>query len=285
MAEHGVGVETGSRLRAPGKRAMLRSFNQIHGYGIHASDGEIGSLADLYFDDQSTLIRYFVVDTGRWLPGKQVLLAPAAIGGIDVERGEVVTGLTRGQVENSPSIENDKPVSRQQEMALHAHYGWQPYWTAPPMAGALAPYWGPAAPGASTRPEDARIADEMAAREREHADPHLRSAREVEGYYVAAADGDIGHVEDFLIDDRDWSIQLIAVDTRNWLPGRIVVISPAWLRGIDWKEQRILVDLTRQQIEDSPNYDTTAGADQGYLERLAAHYGRPWHREGPTTRM
>jgi hypothetical protein len=83
---------------------MLRSFNHLRGHRIHASDGEIGSLRDLYFDDQSTLLRYFVVDTGMWLPGRRVLLAPAAIGGIDAERGEIVTGLTRRQVEESPPV-------------------------------------------------------------------------------------------------------------------------------------------------------------------------------------
>lgn len=264
---------------------MLRSFNHIRGYAIHASDGEIGSLQDLYFDDQSSLIRYFVVDAGTWLSAKRVLLAPPAVGGIDTEREEIVTGLTRQQVEDSPPIDTEKPVSRQQEVELHTHYGWQPYWTVPPLVGTLGPYWGDVMP-ATTYPAPGRasVAEEVAAREREHADPHLRSAREVEGYHVAATDGEIGHVEDFLIDDQDWAIHLLVINTRNWLPGRKVVISPAWLHGVDWSEERIHVDLTRQQIKDSPEYDPAMIPDQGYLERLAAHYGRPWHREGPTTR-
>ena len=263
---------------------MQRSFNHIRGYAIQASDGEIGSLRDFYFDDQSTMIRYFVVDTGTWLPGRRVLLAPAAVGGIDADRSALVTGLTRQQVEDSPPVETEKPVSRQQELELHTYYGWQPYWTVPPLAGSLAPYWGPAMPGtAYPRPGEARVAEKVAARE--HSDPHLRSAREVEGYHVAATDGEIGHVEDFLIDDRDWAIHLLGIDTRNWLPGRKVVISPAWLHGIDWSRERIHVDLTRQQIKDSPEYDTAMIPDESYLEQLAAHYGRPWHREGPTTQM
>jgi hypothetical protein len=263
---------------------MLRSFNHLRGHGIHASDGEIGSLRDLYFDDQSTSIRYFVVDTGTWLPGRRVLLAPAAIGGIDTERGEIVTGLTRRQVEESPPVDSERPVSRQHEMDLHTYYGWQPYWAVPPMAGSLAPFWGPAMPGTEYPPAgEARVAEEVAAREREHADPHLRSAREVEGYHVAATDGEIGHVEDFLIGDDDWAIHLLGIDTGNWLPGRKVVISPAWLRDIDWSGQRIVVDLTRQQIKDSPGYDPASIPDEGYLERLDAHYGRPLHRERSTS--
>jgi hypothetical protein len=157
-----------------------------------------------------------------------------------------VTGLTRRQVGDSPSVETEKPVSRQQEMDLHTYYGWQPYWTVPPMVGTLAPFWGPAMPATAYPPSgESRVAEEVAAREREHSDSDLRSAREVEGYHVAASDGEIGRVEDFLLDDRDWAIRLLAIDTGNWLPGRKVVISPAWLRAIDWSDQRILVDLTR----------------------------------------
>jgi sporulation protein YlmC with PRC-barrel domain len=256
---------------------MLHSFDQLRGYAIHASDGEIGSLRDVYFDDQSTLIRYFVVDTGTWLPGNRVLLVPAVVGGVDVERGEIVTGLTRQQVEDSPPVDTEQPVFRQQELSLHTYYGWEPYWTVPPLAGSLAPYWGAAVPaGTHVRPGEERVAEEAAAREREERDPHLRSAREVEGYHVAASDGEIGHVEDFFIDDRDWAIQLLGIDTRNWLPGRKVVISPGWLRGIDWAGRRIEVDLTRQQIKDSPGYDPTLVPEESYLERLAAYYGQPW---------
>jgi hypothetical protein len=256
---------------------MLHSLNAIRGYAIHASDGEIGSLRDVYFDDQSTLVRYFVVDTGTWLPGKRVLLVPAVVGGVDAERGEIVTGLTAQQVEDSPPVETEKPVSRQQELALHTYYGWQPYWAASPLAGSLAPYWGAAMPAtAHVRPGQEPVAEEVAAREREQRDPHLRSAREVEGYHVAATDGEIGHVEDFFIDDRDWAIQLLGIDTRNWLPGRKVVISPRWLHGIDWAGGKVQVDLTRQQIKDSPEYDPALAPEESYLERLAAHYRQPW---------
>ena len=250
---------------------MLHSFDRIRGYPIHASDGEIGSLHDLYFDDQSTAIRYLVVDTGRWLPGRLVLLAPAAVGGVDSARQEVITGLTRQQVKDSPDVATDRPVSRQQELTLHAYDGWDPYWSAPPLEDTLAPYWGAAIPAVT--PADDRLAEEIAARERAHSDPHLHSAREVEGYHVAATDGEIGHVEDFLIDDRTWAIDLLGIDTRNWLPGRKVVISPGWLRGVDWPNRQIVVDLSRDQIKSSPDYDPAMTVDESYLERLRAHYG------------
>jgi hypothetical protein len=250
---------------------MLHSFNHIRGHAIHASDGEIGSLHDLYFDDQSTAIRYLVVDTGRWLPGRLVLLAPAAVGGVDTTRRGIVTALTRQQVKDSPDVLTDQPVSRQEELAIHAYYGWDPYWMAPPAAGMLTPYWGAMPPVASPRAD--RLAEEIAARERAQSDPHLRSAREVEGYHVAATDGAIGHVEDFLIDDRTWAIDLLGIDTRNWLPGRKVLISPGWLRAVDWPNRQIEVDLSREQIKASPEYDPAMTVDEGYLEQLRAHYG------------
>jgi uncharacterized protein YrrD len=251
---------------------MLHSFNHIRGHTIQASDGEIGSLHDLYFDDQSTAIRYLVVDTGSWLPGRRVLLAPAAVGGVDTARQGIVTGLTRQQVEDSPDVITDKPVSRQEEMSLHTYYGWDPYWSVPPLGATLAPYWGAVIPPVRSPGED-RVAEEIAARERAQADPHLHSAGEVEGYHVAATDGEIGHVEDFLIDDRTWAINLLGIDTRNWLPGRKVVISPGWLRGVDWPNRQVEVDLTREQIESSPEYDPAMTVDESYLEQLHAHYG------------
>jgi uncharacterized protein YrrD len=253
---------------------MLRSFNHIRGYAIHAGDGEIGSLHDLYFDDHSSAIRYLVVDTGHWLPGRRVLLAPAAVGGLDVSQEEIITGLTRQQVKDSPGIATDQPVSRQEEMTLHTHYGWAPYWSMPPIVGTLGPYWGSVMPGPVDSAER-RIAEETAARELAHADPHLRSAREVTGYHVAATDGEIGHVEDFLIDDEHWTIDLLGIDTRNWLPGRRVLISPAWLRAVDWANRQVEVDLTREQIKSSPGYDPSMTVDESYLDRLHAHYGMP----------
>jgi PRC-barrel domain len=146
----------------------------------------------------------------------------------------------------------------------------------PPLAGSLAPYWGAAMSAAPASRGENPITEELAARERERSDPHLHSAREVEGYYVAATDGEIGHVEDFFIDDGNWAIRLLGIDTRNWLPGRKVMISPGWLHGIDWGRRRVEVDLTREQIKDSPEYDPALTVDESYLEQLSAHYGRPW---------
>lgn len=254
---------------------MLWNVNDVIGYGIEATDGRIGSVSDFLFDDATSAIRYLVVDTGGWLPGRKVLLVPEAVGEADPVGKLFPVQLTRQQVEDSPDISADQPVSRQQEIRLHGYYGWSPYWGMPETALA-APYWGAAGYGYGAVPPARPAEAEAAARAAEaQGDPHLRSAAEVIGYYIEAEDGDIGHIEDLLVDDASWAIRYIVVDTRNWLPGRKVIISPQWLRWVDWSAQKIGVDLPRERIRNSPEYDQRTTLDRRYEEALHHHYERP----------
>lgn len=239
---------------------MLMNFVDLRGYGLHATDGDIGSVRDVYFDERTSKVRYLVVDTGSWLPGRRVLLAPAALGVIDHAGKAIATGLTRRQVKDSPAAETDQPVSRQHEEELHRHYGWDPYWTGA-MAYGVAPYWGGMGLAAvpPVVPEDP-IEHDLAEREgAERGDPALRSAHEVVGYHVVASDGEIGHVDDLLIDD-DWVIRELVIDTRNWLPGKKVLVGPDRLRSVDWAERHIGLDMTRADVKASPEYDVAASA-------------------------
>ena len=115
----------------------------------------------------------------------------------------------------------------------------------------------------------------------ESADPSLHSARDVIGYYIQAADDDVGHVEDFLVDDRTWAIRYMVVDTRNWLPGRKVVISPGWIKTVSWNDSRVYVDLSRAQVEAAPEYDPNVPMERAHEVRLYEHYRRPkyWDEE------
>lgn len=249
---------------------MLYSFRYLSGFSIRAQDGDIGTVQDLFFDDRSTRVRYIVVDTGRWLPGKQVLLAPAAIGSVDPADEALVTTLTRQQVEDSPGIESERPVSRQEELRLHQHYGWDPYWTSTADPALAAPFWG----GMYAPPIGTSAAPEVAPEEDQDADPNLRSASEVRGYSVAATDGDVGTVDDFLIDDRLWAIGYLVIDTGKWLSSRPVLIRPDWLRGIDWAGRHVTIDLDRERIRTSPPYDRSRSVDEVQERELAGHYGR-----------
>jgi sporulation protein YlmC with PRC-barrel domain len=237
---------------------MLMSFQDLRGYGIHATDGDIGSVRDVYFDEATSAIRYLVVDTGSWLPGRRVLLAPAAAGAVDHAGQAITTALTRRQVEDSPAAETDQPVSRQHEEALYRHYGWDPYWDGA-MAYGVAPYWGgmglaAVPPVVAENPAERDLAEREAAGG-ERGDPRLRIAHEVVGYYVAASDGDIGHVEDLLIEADRWAVRQLVIDTRNWLPGTKVVVGPDRLRSVDWTDRHIVLDMTRAEVKASPEYD------------------------------
>lgn len=254
---------------------MLRSIDKLLGFAFRARDGEAGEVADVIFDDRSWEIRYLVADTGSWLAGRQTLLAPEAAGTPDFDAGELPVSLTREQVENAPDLDTAQPVSRQKLRELHDYYGWSAWWSgywvggpAPGVTG-FAP---PVPPGA----EDVEPEPD----EETQADPHLRSAREVLGYHIEATDGEIGHVEDFLISPDDWSIYYLVVDTRNLLPGRKVLVAPAWVEEIEWDEAEVGVMLTREQVRQSPEYDPDEPVTREYESALYAYYGMPGYWEG-----
>ena len=242
-----------------------------------ARDGTIGHVKDLYFDDQQWNIRYFVVETGGWLLSRKVLISPLAVDVPDWEHKVLPVSLTKEQVKKSPGIDTDKPVSRQHEATLSDHYGWPYYWS-DPVFTALA-FAGPmgAMPSAAAVAADAErtmALDAEAAAGPEHHDPHLRNVNAIIGHHIEARDGEIGHVEDFLIEDRTWEIRYLVIDTGNWLPGKKVVIAPLWISDVSWKGSNVFVDLSRDAIKGSPAYDPKRVVDEEYSGRLHDHYGR-----------
>jgi hypothetical protein len=246
---------------------VLRSTKELRGYTLRATDGDIGQVYEFYFDDLTWVIRYLVVDTGSWLLGRKVLLSPGSLGQPDWETEALPVGLTKEQVEFSPDIRTDEPVSRQMEVDLHTYYGWTPYWR-----GAMPPFGLGAAAAAEMI---AHSPEERDAGKEEKRDPHLRSTREVIGYRIQARDGEIGHVEDLVVDDETWAIRYLVVDTRNWLPGRMVLVAPAWAQQVNWIERKVHVDLGRETIEKSPEFDPSAPVNREYEVQLYDYYGRP----------
>jgi hypothetical protein len=112
------------------------------------------------------------------------------------------------------------------------------------------------------------------------ADAHLHSERDVVGYEIQARDGAIGRVDDFLVDDRAWTIRWLVVDTGKWLPGKHVLVAPEWVEDVAWAERAVRVGLSRAQIEGAPAYGPDKPVEREYEQRLYAHYGRPayWDR-------
>jgi len=116
---------------------------------------------------------------------------------------------------------------------------------------------------------------------RESTDSHLRSSQAVIGYNIDATDGEIGHVEGFVVDDEAWAIRYMEVATRSWWPGKKVLVSPAWIERVSWTDSKVCVGLSREAIKNAPEYDESAPIAREYENRLYFHYGQPpyWLRE------
>ena len=259
---------------------MLRSLNDLENYAIGATDGSIGHVKDFYFDDDSWVIRYLVVDTGSWLSSRKVLISPVAIRHPDWAARLLPVSLSKAQVKSSPDIDTDKPVSRQHEIDYLGYYGYMPYWGGAGMWGeGLYPYT--LQPDfrdfAAQRTEpDGELSAYVRAQQyrHRHDDPHLRSCKAVAGYHVHATDGEIGHVEGLLVDEETWAIRYMIVNTSNWWLGHKVLIAPQWITDVSWAQASVSVDLTRLAVKDSPVYDPSAELDREREIALYDYYGR-----------
>ena len=267
---------------------MLRSTEDIKGYVIAATDGDIGHVRDFYFDDRAWMVRYFVVDTGAWLLSREVLISPMAMGQPDWMQHKLPALLTREQVKNSPAIDTARPVSRQHEVEYFTYYGYPDYWDGAGLwGGELYPGMGTPGPGGpgvpSAEQQEARDAYVRAeqAHQRED-DPHLRSCKEVVGYHLRATDGAIGHVHSLLLDDQSWAIRYIVVNTSNWWLGHQVLIAPQWITDVSWSDSEVSVNLTRDAVQHAPPYDAAAQLDHEQEVGLYEYYGRPGYW-GPQT--
>jgi hypothetical protein len=226
---------------------MLQSLKRIYGDKLGATDGEIGRVKDFYFDDQCWAVRYVVVDTASWLPGRQVLISPHAFGDLS-EAGKVLrVNLTRKQIENSPSIESRQPVSRRYEEEYYRYFGWPFYW----QGGGL---WGMSnfpvlRPMSSPLPSEPSGASD---RTPEQADTHLRSAQDVNGYHLQASDGTTGHVCDFMMDDQSWAIGQLVIKTGHRLSGKEVQMPTGLVDRISYEQSTVFVRATKEAVEHSP---------------------------------
>ncbi len=250
---------------------MLFVVSVLKGFAVAASDGRIGHVNDFLFDDQSWKIRWLVVDTGTWLPGRKVLVHASALGEPDSARREAPVNLTKAQVEEGPELAQHQPLSRQMESRLYDYYGWDPSWGVSYFGlGAIAQPLSPPSLAGESAPDAA----EVEAHPNEQ-DPHLRSVEEVVGYHIQASDGEIGHVEGFVADHANWDIRYLEVNTRNWGRGRHVLLAPFAVKEIDWSDRHIRIDITRDQVEASPRCDSIEMVDETYERMLHGHFGWP----------
>jgi sporulation protein YlmC with PRC-barrel domain len=241
---------------------MLINAKELNGYKLKGRDGEVGYVKEFYFDDKFWTVRYLVVDTGGWLTGRLVLISPYNLLSVNKDAKHIDVDLTKTQIEESPSWNSDMPVSRQFEEDYYGYYGSPVYWGGPYMWG----YY----------PNIVRDREiwRRPSRDEKAWDPHLRSTYRVSGYNIHAKDGEVGHVEDFIIDEDSWAIRYLIIDTKNWWPGKKVLISPRWIERVSWSESKVFINLSREQIKHSPEFTEESMLTRVYESALHRHYNR-----------
>jgi hypothetical protein len=237
---------------------MLWSLERLRDYTLRATDGEVGSVRDVLVDEVGWRVRYLVVATGSWLFGRRVVLGTEVLAAPTGDARTIPVALTRDRIEAAPAADDAPSFGRRFEERLRGHYGWPAYWGAG-MADVVAV---PAA-----LPDAVTAADEAAD------GPALHSVRDVEGFAIAARDGEIGTVADALIDDG-WRLRYWIVDTGKWLPGRRVALAADWIRGVDWIGRALDVDVERAKVEGSPGVLVDEGLTRADEAAIHDWYGR-----------
>ncbi|MFC0557605.1 PRC-barrel domain containing protein [Halalkalibacter alkalisediminis] len=221
---------------------MLYKTNLVESCVVQATDGELGKIKDLYFDSDNWVIRYMVIDTQKWLPGRKVLVSPSSFDRVDVKNKKISIFASKQQIESSPTIEEHQPLSRKNEIDLHQYYGWSPYWIGSGLTG-----MGHVPTAVELREESLPYQDY------DEADPSLRSVSKIKGqltgFKVFGIDSKLGNVIDFAIDDHSWAIHSLIVDTGTWLPGRKVALDTDAIESIDWVNKEFKTNLTSEDVE------------------------------------
>ena len=246
---------------------MLRSLKDLERYIVSATDGDLGTVVNFLLDDQHWTVRYLVVEAGGFLGGRKVLVSPIFFREADWLTRRFHVAMTIEKIRNSPGVDVDLPVSRQHEQDYFGYYEYPHYWGGEGIWG-MGAYPGTLLPGTWDRTLAKRSP-------RTAADAHLRSARDIQGYGIQGSDAKVGHVDDFLVDDETWQVRYLVVDAGHWWLGKKVLVAPRWATSVSWEESTVHVDLTREQIKSSPEWDPNAPVNREYEVRLYDYYGRP----------
>jgi sporulation protein YlmC with PRC-barrel domain len=255
---------------------MLRNSKDLEGCAIGATDGTIGEVKDLYFDDEAWVIRYLVVSTGAWLANRKVLISPFALSQPQWALKLLRASITKEQVKNSPDIDTDRPVSRQHEVQYLEYYRYPSYWQGAFLWGVgpnpnLMPM---GTEDGSADPQGQAEPSGVETRARQKDDPHLRSCNALMKYHVHASDGDIGHVQGLLVDDETWAIRYLIVNTSNWWVGHQVLLASQWINDVNWFSCNVTVDLPRETLKGAPLYDAASPLDRQQEIEVFEYYGR-----------
>jgi sporulation protein YlmC with PRC-barrel domain len=243
---------------------MLHNIKELNKFDIIATDGAIGTVHDFVLDEKHWTVRYLVVDTMKWLPGRKVLISPMSIKDFDLVNGNIEVSLTKEKIKNSPELDEHLPITKNYEVDLIHYYGLRPYWSGQSSWGE---YLYPTELASSQH-------EEKVGREFDEENT-LRSFSEISGYSIEASDGNIGHVENFVICDQTWKVRYLVVDTKNWWVGKHVLTAPQWISYISWPEKIMRVDLNKAQIENGPEYNPDQVVTKEFEDEIFTKYDKP----------
>ncbi len=248
----------------------MRSLKKMIGYSAESLDGKIGEVDNFYFDTPEWFIRYAVIETGGLLNSKRVLISPESFGEPLWQERKFPISLSKEKIENSPTVEEKRPITMQEEENLIDYYGWDTYWGLGPYVNLHPRVLAPIRHIPEYVPEDNYIRDSD--------NSILKGLYDIEGFSIHASDGVFGRVEDIIIEDESWIIRYLVIDTRRYLPSKKVLIAPEWIEMVNWSTEEIYVDLEKETIKDTPVYDPDAPIDRAYEEKLYDYheYARYW---------
>ncbi|MCB0194602.1 MAG: PRC-barrel domain-containing protein [Anaerolineae bacterium] len=238
---------------------MFKSVHHLYGYTVMAGNDNIGHIDDIYFDDHNWIVQYFVIDTGNLFEGQKVLLSPTLIKHVDDEVEVLSVTLDRNGLSEF-AIATDQIVLGEAPATLSATEA------GPPVSQLGGGLFDEETVGmsddsiietirAKEGKEETPPAESSGTRSKKgHRNP-IYSSKELIGSYIHATDGDIGHIEDLVVDEKLWAIQKVIIDTRNWLPGKKVQIEPKWIDSIDWTETAVYLSLSKSAVKNQPRFD------------------------------
>lgn len=245
---------------------MLHRLDKLVGFDVFAEDEKLGEIHDIYFEDSGWKAKYAIVQSGERLLGERFIIAMEVLGETYWESGRVDADISKEEIENRPKVSFAEPVSREELSKIHQHYQWTPI---RPTGGATqSPVFGPY----PILPPTADIAERK--KLQEEGEANLRSVEEVEGYEIECEDDCIGSVQGFFANE-DWTIRYLLVDIGRWISKKKVLVAPDWVSQIDWFEGEITIDLTKDQIRNSPQYDSSEPPSREYEIALYDFYHQP----------
>jgi hypothetical protein len=221
---------------------MLLNVHTLCQYTILAKGGDIGNIDDFLFDEDTWKIRYLITDTSNGPSRRKVLLPAIALDQTNQVSRKIPIHLTKEQVNNCPSIDTNALMSRQIQSRLNEVYPVFMYW-------AMSGYVSTSLPLAPVSNQQSQSEEHNIA---------FRSVEDIGHCFIQAVDGDLGAIEEIVVDDESWSIRYIVANPTKWLLGRKFWVLPTWIETIDWEAQQVFLKISKEQLKNSPDYSSLA---------------------------